>query len=38
MKKITLLYIAFQCFIVTSQTKEERKQIIKNYDIEAIKE
>ena len=38
MKKITLLFIAFQCFIVTSQTKEERKQIIKNYDIEAIKE
>ena len=37
MKKITLLFIAFQCFFVMSQTDEERLQIIKNYDVEAIK-
>ena len=38
MKKITLLFIAFQCYFAIAQTKEEQMEIVKNYDIEAIKQ
>ena len=36
MKKTTLLLISISFFISSAQTLEERKKIIKNYDIDAI--
>ena len=37
MKKIVLLLLSFSSLMIFSQTNSEIKQIIQNYDVEAIK-